>query len=262
MDLSKELTFAKELGKSAYEIAQKYYKKNPSTELKNEGSYSSYVTVADEEINQLVIDQVREQFPQHGVLGEEQSFGLDKDYLWVCDPIDGTLAFTMGQPTFMFSLALVTDGDPVVCVAVDLSNNNTYHAVKNHGAYLNDAPLKASKRALSESRLYLPSGVKQLIEHQNFYNKLIELVSQVNPLSGGVFKGCAIAEGMADGSAWLRSVHPWDVAAITLLIRESGGVVSDRNGNEDLNLTKELDGIIMSNSKIHSDLLSIVNETI
>ncbi len=62
---------------------------------KTEESYVSYVTVADEEINQYVIDQVKEHYPEHGVLGEEQSFGLEKEYLWVCDPIDGTLAFTM-----------------------------------------------------------------------------------------------------------------------------------------------------------------------
>jgi fructose-1,6-bisphosphatase/inositol monophosphatase family enzyme len=261
MDTLSLLDFAKSLGQEAYSIAQKYYKKNPVTATKVDKSYVSYVTIADEEINQLVIDHVKKQFPSHGVLGEEQSFGLDRQYLWVCDPIDGTLAFTMGQPTFMFSIALVLNGKPIIALTVDLANGDVLHAIKDEGSFLNNTRMYVSQRQLPEARMYFPANIKQMFAYQNFYTTLIDSVSQANPVSGGVFKGCAIAQGLGDGSIWLRYVHPWDMAAIALLITESGGVVTNRHGSADLDYTKDLDGIIMSNSVIHAKLLELVQST-
>jgi myo-inositol-1(or 4)-monophosphatase len=258
MDYTTELEFAKQLGQSAYEIAQKYYKKNPDTTIKSD---NSPVTIADEEINQLVIDRVKEQFPEHGVLGEEQSFGLDRRFLWVCDPIDGTVAFTMGSASFMFSLALVVNGRPVIAVVVNLSDNVVYHSVINNGSYINNARLAVSNRQLSEALLYFPSSIEDIFKNQPFYETLLGSVARANPICGGVFKGAAISEGLADGSVWLRSVHPWDMAAVALLVTEAGGTVSDRYGNADLDYSEELDGIIMSNKTIHEDLLNIVKET-
>jgi len=255
MDTSKELAFAKELGQKAYEIAQKYYKKNPSTLIKDD---NSPVTIADEEINQLVIDKVKETFPTHGVLGEEQSFGLEREYLWVCDPIDGTLAFTMGQPTFMFSLALVVEGQPIVAVVGNLSNGIIYHATKNGGSFVNDMSLSVSKRTLSKAFIYVQSNIKNLLQHRNFYLAQDDAVAQTNPVHGGVFKGVGIAEGLGDGSVWLRNVHPWDIAAIALLVEEAGGAVTDRTGSTDLDFTKDLNGIVLASKLIHADLLKIV----
>lgn len=254
----KELEFAKSLGQFAYEIAQKYYKKNPSTVIKHD---DSPVTIADEEINQLVIDRVKKQFPDHGVLGEEQSFGLDRDYLWVCDPIDGTVAFTMGSASFMFSIALVIIGEPIVAVVVNLSDGALYHAVKNKGSYYNNNRSTVSTRGLAEARLFFPSSITDMFKNKNFYERLVASVARANPISGGVFKGAVISEGLADGSVWLRPVHAWDVAAVALLVTEAGGIVSDRHGNTKLDCSTTLDGIIMSNAIIHEALMTIVTET-
>jgi len=253
-----ELEFAKKLGSKAYDIAQKYYKKDPETEIKSD---NSPVTIADEEINQCVIDQVKKEFPDHGVLGEEQSFGLDRDYLWVCDPIDGTVPFMMGSACFMFSLALVHKGDVVIAVAVNLSDNAVYRASLGGGSYYNNKKIQVSRRDFSKSRLFFPSSIRNILENAPLYKKLANSVAHAQPVGGGIFKGAVISEGLADGSIWLRSVHPWDVASVALLITEAGGTVTDRHGNIDLNYSKELDGIIMSNNIIHEDLLTIVRES-
>lgn len=257
MQYESELAFAKELGQEAFKIAQKYYKQNPETDIKSD---NSPVTIADEEINQLVIDRVKKEFPDHGILGEEQSYSLGRDYLWVCDPIDGTLPFAMGQPTFMFSIALVHKGDPVVSVLFDLSNGELYHAVKNNGAFLNDQRISVSKRSLSKSLHFVPSNLRNLFENKDFYLKLDRKVSQTNPVYGCVFKAVIIAEGLADASIWLRNVHPWDMAGVALLVTEAGGKVTDREGNYNLDFTNELNGIVLSNLAIHEELLAMVKD--
>ncbi len=81
-------------------------------------SFNEIVTVADQEINQLVIDEVARIFPEHDVMGEEGD-GVRKDtkYIWITDPIDGTIPYSRNIPISVFSLALTFDGKPIVgCV--------------------------------------------------------------------------------------------------------------------------------------------------
>src|ERR1700744_5897220 len=146
--MNEELTFAKELAASARQTAAKYYKTALDFKTKRD---ASPVTIADETINQMVIDRVKERFPDDGVLGEEQTWNLDKKRLWICAPIDGTIAFSMGEPTFMFSIALVVDGVPVLAVTADLTSGTIFHAIKGGGACMDDNPIQASTRSMTEA---------------------------------------------------------------------------------------------------------------
>lgn len=248
-----ELIFAKELAKKAINIALSYYKKNPETHTKED---KSPVTVADEEINQLVINQVKATFPEHGVLGEEQSFSTDRETLWVCDPIDGTIAFSMGEPLFSFSLAMVVDGQPVVAVAADISTKRIFHAVKGQGAFIGGVPTKVSSRKMSEAWLAFPTNLKWLFKKPQMYMELSERVYQTNVIHGGVFKGLLIAEGLSDGSVWGSTVSPWDMAAVKLIVEEAGGKMTDKFGNDQL-FNTDLNGVVVSNSVIHDELIEI-----
>jgi histidinol-phosphatase len=257
MNYTTELEFAKQLGQSAYEIAQKYYKKNPDTTIKSD---NSPVTIADEEINQLVIDQIKESFPSHGVLGEEQSFGLDRESLWVCDPIDGTLAFTLGIPMFMFSIALVENGRPIMAVITDLSTGKSIFSEHEHGSFNDSGRVAASYRSISQAKLLSLRNTNELLKDSDFWNTLGEKSNSLSSTFGAVFKGALIAEGLADGTVWLRNVNAWDLAAITLIVREAGGIVSDKHGNQDIDCTKSADGLILSNRACYEELLAITVE--
>ena len=98
------LDFAKSVAYEAGEIIRKYFVKNPDSEFKKD---DSIVTVADKEINDLVIERVKENFPGHAVNGEEASYQQDTKHVWVCDPIDGTNPFAMTVAVSVFSLAYV-----------------------------------------------------------------------------------------------------------------------------------------------------------
>jgi myo-inositol-1(or 4)-monophosphatase len=99
----KELRFATDLAQEAGAIMDRYFRaEDIGTELKQD---LTPVTVADTTINDLVIDRVQQSYPEHGVLGEENSYEPTRDRIWVVDPIDGTVPFSLGIPTSTFSLA-------------------------------------------------------------------------------------------------------------------------------------------------------------
>lgn len=255
----KELAFAKELAVQAREIALRYYKTELEFETKAD---ESPVTVADKEVNDMVISGVQSQFPEHGVLGEEQSWHEERSSLWVCDPIDGTIAFSMGEPVFMFSLAFVEDGAPVVAVVADLASGTIFSAVKGGGSFADDNQIRVSRRSMSEAWLVFPTNLKRLYESQAMYQALAEKAYQTNIVHGGVFKGTLIAQGLADGLALPGSVHPWDMAAVKLIVNEAGGKFTDRNGGQH-RFDRELsNGVIVSNGVIHGTILDIVENTL
>ena len=255
-DLKDYLEFAKQLAKDARKIALKYYRFN--TQSLNY-SDKSLVSIADKEINDLVIKKIKLKYPKHGLLGEEQSWQLDKESFWVCDPIDGTKDYLMGIPNFMFSIALVERGVPLVGVICDLANGELYYAIKNEGAYLDGKIIKVSRRILNESWLVIPASVRRLNVNSLIYSKLIDSSYQNNVVFGYVKTGTIIAQGLADGLVLLGPTKPWDFAAVSLLVKEAGGKLTNIY-NKSLCFDKSLDdGIIISNNIIHKDLITIVN---
>src|SRR3990167_2755534 len=143
--MAEYLEFAKNLAKEAEEIALKYF----SFEVKSTWKEDNTPLVkADTEINNLVIKRINETYPEHSIYGEEKSDRKENSkYIWVCDPIDGTMAFSCGLPTFVFSLALVdqSNGLPVLGIVNDPVIKNMYWAYKGGGAYRNGKKISVNK---------------------------------------------------------------------------------------------------------------------
>ena len=102
------------------------------------------VTEVDLAINSMVIEQVTQHWPEHGVLGEEESFQLGTDWLWVCDPLDGTFPFRVGIQAANFSLALCYRGAPQVAVIADPFANQRWFARTGRGCQYNGVPASVS----------------------------------------------------------------------------------------------------------------------
>ncbi len=254
MTYDAELTFAIDMARAAGDIMKQYYRADRQIEVKDD---DSPVTVADKAINDLLIERVKVAFPQTGVLGEEASWESDRKQLWVCDPIDGTIAYIIRVPTSMFSLALVDDGVPVVAAAYNPWTDELYTATKDGGSYRHDQKLQVSSRtwgkginiASSNGGVFDPPHIRQRLRDEGVY---------VNQVIGGVARGCMIAEGSIEGH--LFSYHgAHDMAAIKLLIEEAGGRVTDLDGNEQ-RYDRPLNGAALSNGLIHDKLLSIVED--
>src|SRR6266404_2863697 len=96
MEYKQELEFAVATAKSAGETMRRYFRADDlGTEWKGD---ATPLTVADTKINDFVIEEVKAHFPTHGVHGEEASFSTNREFVWVCDPVDGTMPYSIGLP--------------------------------------------------------------------------------------------------------------------------------------------------------------------
>ena len=107
------LEFAKHVAFYAGELMKKYFDSDKEIEYKED---RTPVTMIDKKINHYLIEQVKLNYPYHDVDGEEEKLKNGNDFVWVCDPIDGTSMYTRGIPVSVFSLALTYNGEPIVGV--------------------------------------------------------------------------------------------------------------------------------------------------
>ncbi len=217
---------------------------------------NSPVTIADMKANHYVIERVKEYFPKHGVLGEEES-NVDPEShkdLWLCDPIDGTAAFTWGLPTGVTSLAYVRDGVPLLGVVYDPYLKRTYTAIKGHGAFMNDRRIDVSVHGLRGGTL----GINQIDSYRfrSFYGDLRARGVHLATYSGLVYQAMTVATGRIVGRVFTH-IGPHDVAALKVIVEEAGGVVTDLEGNEQ-RYDGPINGAIISNKVAHHELLDMV----
>ncbi len=133
-----------ELAKAGAELAFEYYQQREALTVDHKGDdLQDVVSVADKRVEAFVKQRIQSAFPEDGFLGEESGARLpDARVLWVVDPIDGTSCFLNGLHTWCLSLAIVADGEPVIGVVYDPNHRELFHALRGHGAWLNDAPIR------------------------------------------------------------------------------------------------------------------------
>lgn len=255
-EFEKEREFAIQMARKAGEIMHHYADQDHQTERKHD---KSPVTVADKEINSLLIAEVKRLFPEHGVLGEEEIYESGRKQLWVCDPIDSTASFILHAPLSMFSLAYVDDGEVLVAATYNPWTDELFVATRGDGATKNGEPVRVSDRAWGENAIIVSVSDPG---HNNYPTDSPEAAmwirSQGNHLShvgGGVFKCMMVAQGHADGFIFpFDGAH--DIAAAKLIVEEAGGLVTDLDGNEQ-RYDKPLNGAIISNGRVAEQLKKI-----
>ncbi|HEX3099586.1 MAG TPA: inositol monophosphatase [Patescibacteria group bacterium] len=249
------LEFAKKLAKEAEEIALKYFSFETETTWKSD---SSPLTKADTEINNLVIKRINETYPSHSVYGEEKSDVKEgSQYIWVCDPIDGTMAFSVGLPLFVFSIALVdqSNGQPLLGLVNDPIMKSMYWAYKGGGAFRNNVKIFVSKDTnLKNSYFTIGAsgrsiGFSYLPPLKMLYEKMCIVMNYPSIIYGAI----QVANGKYAGSVFFgKSGH--DVAALKIITEEAGGKVTDLNG-EERRYDKDGLGCIVSNGVLHDAIL-------
>ena len=252
------LYFAKKIALYAGKAMLDYYNKLDSFEYKED---KTVVTLVDKDINKYLIEKVKENYPTHSVNGEEESYNIDSDYAWVCDPLDGTGMYVNHIPVFVFSLALVYKGDPIVGVVYNPTEDKMYTAKKGDGAYCNDRRLYVNNKDLGDL------GYRTNIEI--FNNNIIDEVSLINELKsvskissiGSVARSCmAIASGDFSCDIFPGTTHGnCDIAASSLIVTEAGGKVTDLTGKIQ-RLDKDINGAIISNGISHNKVLEKVKK--
>ncbi len=199
---------------------------------------NDYVTRIDKEAEQAIIHKIKQSFPDHCFVGEEGGVveGTDKDYKWVIDPLDGTTNFIKGIPHFAVSIALLYKGRLDQAVVFDPIRGELFTASKGAGAQLNGFRIRSSKaKELSQTILATAFPFRDKAKFAQFQESFSNIFMQAGDIrrSGSAALDLAyVASGRYDGY-WEQGLKPWDIAAGELLVRESGGLVTDFSGGND-----------------------------
>lgn len=244
------ITFAKDLARRVGGIIKDNFEANLDVELKPD---HSPVTGVDKQINKLVIDEIKKAFPEHGVLGEEASSSTgNEQYKWLCDPLDGTMAFIVGMKHVTFILGLLKDDEMVLAVVCDPFEDKLYYAVKGGGAFCNEKPIHVSLQGLKDGYV--------LFEQSAFgvYEKLVKAGAITEPVAGAGYRAMLLATGRCAAVVQGKSDHH-DVGPSSLIVEEAGGKVTNFKG-EKVDFSQPVGpGLILSNGTCHQAVVDSLN---
>lgn len=221
---------------------------------------NNLVTKADLESEKLITNAIKENFPTHSILGEE--YGKtenESEFMWVIDPVDGTNNIAHGHPYFAVNIGLIQNNEIIVGVTHAPKLNETWHATKGGGAFLNGNPIKVSDtKSVSESLLATGFPYDRKGE---LYKKAMAQYHNAMQTSHGVRRqGAAaidmgyLACGRLDGF-FEYTLKPWDIVPGILIIEEAGGKVTNIDGSQ---LDIYAENLTASNELIHEELIEKV----
>ena len=259
MENKKYLEFAKEIAYEAGKIMLKYFNAKDISSYKGD---KTIVTLADKEINTYLINRVIEKFPTHSVDGEEEQFGKS-EYVWVCDPVDGTAMYARHIPVAVFSLALVVNGESKIGVVYDVFTNTIYSAIKGEGAYKNGEKIMVNDYELNDMRSVSNFDMWPKADY-NIYDIIKELGKKTYFVSvGSVIRGgMCVASGEFNLGIFPGTKRKnCDIAAAKVIVEEAGGKVTNIFG-EDQRYDTNIKGAIISNGKVHSEVVETIKKLI
>src|SRR3989344_2247668 len=206
--MDESLDFAVGLAREAGEIMRQNFALGMKKEWKED---NSPITAIDIKINTLVLDAIQKKYPTHSFVGEEGSRIVESEYTWVCDPIDGTIPFSHGYPTFAFSLALVRNGEPILGVIYDPIMDRLLWAEKSTGAFLTGEKISVSSEKDFSGKYFVESN--NLPKTAALREMLAERGAWIPTLYSCVYAGILVATGEFTASVYPYD-KPWDAAAV------------------------------------------------
>jgi myo-inositol-1(or 4)-monophosphatase len=218
-------------------------------------SDASPVTIADRNAEEFLRNQIRKEYPTHGIIGEE--FGNEREgaeFVWVLDPIDGTKSFISGCPLFGTLIALLYQGKPVLGaihqpvlqqLCLDDGVTTTF----------NDKRVKVRNTSSLKDATLLYTERKMIAAHQNIiaFEKLesrCNLVRTWGDCYGYLLLACGFADIMMD-----PIMNPWDLLALVPIIQGAGGTITDWHGGDPVSGKS----IVAATPALHADVVRLLN---
>jgi|694.fasta_scaffold10546_12 myo-inositol-1(or 4)-monophosphatase len=244
MTLDLDLSAAMQLACQAARLAGSILLSMKGSATVHAKSGKDLVTDADFAAQVAISNHLLEAYPDHDFLGEEGELGLagsnpkppkKSPYRWVVDPLDGTTNYAHGLPQYAVSIALTLYKEPILGVIYDPEADEMFSALKGQGALLNNKPIHTSQEKNLSMALVaagLSPNLKQDSPEIQQVVRMLLACQGLRRLGSAALNLCYVACGRLDGY-WGGTLKIWDIAAGVLIVRESGGVVSDFQGQDD-----------------------------
>lgn len=221
------------------------------------------VTQIDRRINELFIKIIQEYFPGDTVLGEEiSSEGEVAGKTWVLDPIDGTQGLVAGLPTFTVCVArLNEEGAPELAVIMNPSNDETFIAEPDRPTTLNGEELRVSdSESLQSGMVYMSSRMNDsTASFGTIADRIIEAGAKPFNVRSVAYSCLEVCRGRFI-AAFAGVKTPFEIASVKLIAENSGATVTDVNGNPIVRCDREVNGFLITNGKVHDDMLRILSK--
>jgi myo-inositol-1(or 4)-monophosphatase len=218
-----------------------------------------FVSEVDREAERQVVETLLAAYPDHAILAEEgtaKGANADAENVWIIDPLDGTTNYLHGFPQYCVSIALAHRGQVTQAVIYDPCRNDLFTATRGRGAFLNDRRIRVSRRTHLRDCLV---GTGFPFRNGSYLDTYLKMMKTMIESTAGLRRpGAAaldlayVAAGFYDGF-WEVGLNAWDVAAGSLLVQESGGLIGDLSGEGDF-----LHGgqVIAANPKVFAQMVT------
>jgi histidinol-phosphatase len=234
----------------AASISRRYYAGNITVTTKAD---MTPVTQADVECEQAIRKVILSAFPEHGFFGEETGqTQADAEFLWLVDPIDGTKGFVRQYPFFSTQIALMHGGELILGVSSGTMMDELAWAEQGQGAWLNGKPLRVSEIDDPHRAAVSTGNLKSLAASEG-WSSLGDIVRHADRIRGyGDFYHYHLLAAGKIEAVIESDVNILDVAALSVIVTEAGGVFTDLNGDKpDLNIRS----VLAANPLLHETYL-------
>ena len=269
--MSPQLHVARKAASAAAQILRRRFADLGNLEMRVKGDaehYDGIVTSADLESEQVIVAAIRDQFPDHAFLAEEEH-GLDQsalnsEHLWVIDPLDGTNNFAHGIEHYAISIAYYCQGQPDCGVIVRPESEQVFWAQRGEGAWFRDRQGTVKQSVVNQHRTFPETmlGVGFYYDRGAMMRRTLETVEALfqQQIHGIRRMGTAALDlvqvGMGCfGGFFEYQLSPWDFAAARLFVEESGGKLTTCEG-QPLELCTS--SVLATNGHLHDAMLDIV----
>lgn len=255
------LNIAFRAARKASSFIAKYYGTLHAVQV-SQKSNNEFVTNIDREAERLIVEVIHKSYPQHAIISEKSGelAGENNDVQWIIDPLDGTSNFAKRLPHFAVSIAVRIKDRTEVAIVYDPMRNELFTATRGQGAQLNDCRIRSSTaRELDGAILATGFPFKQ----KQYASSYLTLVSKLfiqcadSRRTGSTALDFAyVAAGRMDGFFEI-GLSPWDIVGGELLVRESGGLVTDFTGGHNY---LSSGNVVAGNPRVVKAILSALHD--
>lgn len=198
---------------------------------------NSPLTKADKESNEVIVRMLKEAFPEHAILSEEEKDNLDRlnnPLCFVVDPLDGTKEFLKRNGQFTVNIALSEDHQSVMGVIYVPVTGELYYAAKGYGSFLEKDGVVTELHVSDEEKE--KSDLNVVMSNSHGCKEMEELLEKYQLKNfvkvGSSLKGCMIATGAADVYYRHNPTMEWDTAAMQCIVEEAGAIFRQMDDTE------------------------------
>ncbi len=219
------------------------------------------VTQADLASNKYLVDAIRKKYPHHGIISEETGeYQKDAEYVWIIDPLDGTLNFSKHIPMYVVLVALARNGKVELSAVSNPASGNLYFARRGKGVFLNGKRIQCSAQKKIANSLGSINSRVTSPEPLKFVNNLSAYLNGDRCWTNAF--GCMglniiyVADGRTDWFVSSASGNVWDYAAPYLVAKEAGCIVTNLKGQEWSFSDRQM---VVANKKLHAELMKVIS---